>query len=107
MLQSEHMPDLVQRDPVQLNFTQRLSRVERNPAIKIKPLGQLRPCCDGGGLEKLSLSIDKLDRAVLSVVFMRVHVENTGPCIHRKPKLSRQYLLRRRHPPPEIHMPLI
>ena len=106
MLQTEHMPDLVQRYVVQLDRTERLARIEGDPAVEEKAVGQLRSGRNGSGLEELALPVDQLNRAVLTVVLVLVQVENAGPRIHRVPKLFRENLIRRSHSHPKIHMSL-
>jgi hypothetical protein len=72
----------------------------------VKPVGQLRPCRDGGWLEKLPLSIDQLDGAIPAIIFMPIEVDDAGPCIHCMPELPREHGIRRRHSHPQIHVAL-
>jgi hypothetical protein len=66
MLQPEYMADLVYRYPIPLGFADCLRGVERNPALEIEPVRQLRSCHNLSGLEKLARSIDNLNGATLS-----------------------------------------
>jgi DNA topoisomerase VI subunit B len=57
-------------------------------------------------LEEFALSIDQLNRTILSVVLVPIQVEDTGPGIHRTPKLFGERRVRGSHSHAEIQVPL-
>ena len=70
MLQSKNVPDFVQRDSVEVAFSQVLARVESDPALEVRAVRQLRSRRDGGGLEQIPAAIDHLNRTTSRIVFV-------------------------------------
>src|ERR1700681_4062103 len=99
MGQPRHVADLVYRYPKKLRWIQGLRRVECNPTLKIRPIRELRSCHDElwSRLKKVALSIQNLNRTILSIVFVPLEVENTGPGIHGESKLLGQGRVRGSH----------
>src|SRR5437764_11743051 len=86
MLQSEDMANFVSRYPVQLGLTQFPRRIKRDPALKMESARHMGPCRDSWRFEEFTFSIYKLNRTILSVVFVPIQIENIGPKIHGAPK---------------------
>jgi len=104
MPQTQHVADLMHGYPIQFGFAQLHCGIEHNPALELGTVGKLGPGNHTSGcrLKKFAFSIDNLNGAILSAVFVPVQFKDLGPKVHGPFELLGQNRIRGRDPDSEI-----